>query len=295
MDKNESVAVILVNFNGIKDSIECIKSINKSNIIDQVKIIFVDNASANREDLIIKQMFPDIITLRSDINNGFSAGNNIGIKYAVNNNYQYIMLLNNDTVIETDLIDILRKKCDENTVTVPKMFYYSQPDLIWYGGGRINKFTGNAEHINMNRIDNFYDEDRNVTFATGCCMMIASKTFKKIGLLEEKYFMYCEDTDFCIRLVQKDIKIVYLHDAKLWHKIGKSTGGEISPFNVYYITRNRLYYNKIYRKNFNPCAYIYSLISRYIRMWICKDKSLKCAYKKALTDYKKGVTGKVDF
>lgn len=108
-------------------------------------------------------------------------------------------------------------------------------------------------------------------------MMISSETLKKVGLLDERYFMYCEDTDFCIRLCQNKVKIKYIPSAKLWHKVSSSTGGSDSAFSTYYITRNRIAYLKKYGKFFHVTAYPFSLLTRYIRMGQCKDSSIRRA------------------
>lgn len=287
----KKVAVVLVNYNGLKDSVECIESIRKSDCSDDITIVLVDNASKVNEAGIIKEQFGDVVVIRSEVNGGFSAGNNIGIKYALKAGFEYILLLNNDTIIDSHMVSVLRNQCDEMVVTVPKMLYYSEPEKIWYGGGEINRWTGNAKHRRMNQIDNSNEEEV-VTFATGCCMMIHTDTLKKVGLLDESYFMYCEDTDFCIRLMQNNIKIKYIPSAKLWHKVSSSTGGEKSPFNTYYITRNRLNYVKKYKNEFYRTAYPFSLMSRLIRLWTEKDDNIRRAFKNGIEDHKNGKIGR---
>lgn len=289
----KKLAVILVNYNGLDDSIECIESIKKSSCNDEITVVFVDNSSKVNEAEIIKKQFDDVVTIRSEENGGFSAGNNIGIKYAIRAGFEYIMLLNNDTIIDAQMIARLQEKCEKNTVTVPQMLYYAEPDKIWYGGGEINRWTGNAKHKYMNQSNNS-EKDEIVTFATGCCMMIHVETLKTVGLLDESYFMYCEDTEFCIRLAQKGIKIKYIPLAKLWHKVSKSTGGSESSFSLYYITRNRLEYLKKYKESFYWTAYPFSLVSRYIRMWQCKDAKKRKAYRDAIRDARAGMTGRTE-
>ena len=132
MDKTR-IAVILVNYNGLEDTRECIDSIIHNNIRD-VSIVVVDNASIRNETEILKKEYKDIKTIRSEINGGFSFGNNLGIKWAIDNKYNYILLLNNDTVIDRDMIRILAKESSESVVTVPTMLYYSDPYRIWFGG-----------------------------------------------------------------------------------------------------------------------------------------------------------------
>lgn len=284
------VFVILVNYNGIKDTLACIDSILATQLKES-SIIVIDNASEKDETIEVRNRFPGVITIRSEINGGFAAGNNIGIQYALEHEADYILLLNNDTVIANDMISLLLRGCDDKTVTVPKMLYYFDPNKIWYGGGEINRWTGNAVHSLLNQKD-LPQSGRFCTFATGCCIMIKASVFNKIGLLDEKYFMYSEDVDFSIRLLSNGIRIQYVSEAKLWHKVGSSSGGELSPFSTYYITRNRLGLIKNNRNFFHFTAYWYSLITRYIRMFQTEDKDVKLAFRKGINDSRKGCWGK---
>lgn len=289
----EKIAVILVNYNGIKDTIECIESIKESDCYKDITIVVVDNASKNNEAEEIRRKFNDVVAIRSPDNGGFSEGNNFGIRYALDKGAEYITLLNNDTIVDKKMISTLMSRCQSDVVTAPQMLYYDEPNKTWYGGGRIDYWTGNAKHDYMNQIDSPMTE-RTVTFATGCCMMIGATTLHKVGLLDESYFMYCEDTDFCIRLGQQAIKIKFVPTAKLWHKVSSSTGGSDSTFSTYYMTRNRLNYIKKYKKQFHITAYPFTLMSRYIRMWQCKDETKRKAYRDAICDAKMGKIGRTE-
>lgn len=283
------IFVILVNYNGINDTLDCINSILATQL-EGVSIVVVDNASDKDETIEIKNKYPNVITIRSTVNGGFSAGNNIGIKYALEHGATYIMLLNNDTIIAPDMISLLLTYCNDKTITVPKMLYYSEKEKVWYGGGEINRWTGTAVHCDLNRKE-VPQSRRFCTFATGCCMMIKADIFTTIGLLNENYFMYSEDVDFCIRLLNYGIRIEYIPQAKLWHKVGASSGGEMSPFSTYYGTRNRLNLIRENRSFFHKTAYWYCLITRYIRMIQAKDKMVKRAFLKAIDDHRKGLWG----
>lgn len=285
------VAIILVNYNGIEDSLKCIDSINESTCIKDINILFVDNASKNDETLIVKDRYPSVITFRSDINGGFSYGNNIAIKYALEKGYEYICLLNNDTVIDKHMIELLRDKCDSNTATTCKMYYYSKPNVINYAGGYFDNIRGLSLHIGLDEVDSGkHDISKEVDFITGACIMLHKKTIEKIGLLDESYFMYWEDDDYSKRLSLNGIKMLYIPKAKLWHKVGASSGNK-SKLTVYYGNRNRFYFLDKY--NFSSIAKTYTFITRIIKCIIgyirnTNDKYILKAYK----DYKKGIRGK---
>lgn len=292
---NESkIAIILVNYNGLKDTIDCIQSIEKSNA--QSQIVVVDNASKENEAEIISKKFPEVKTIRSETNGGFSAGNNIGIQWALDQGYDYIALLNNDTVIAPDMLELLCDSTSDRSVSAPKMLYFSRPDVIWYGGGRINRKTGNAEHIYMNQKDPGDTKVRKCDFATGCCIMIPASVFQKVGMLDEKFFMYCEDTEFCLRFMEHGISINYVPSAKLWHKVSQSTGGDESAFSIYYMTRNRILCLRDHKKVFPYVALLFTVATRIIRMiqMALRGKPEWKAFQKGITDGLRGVTGKVE-
>lgn len=287
------IAVILVNYNGLNDTLACLASLEKS--VLPIQPIVVDNASKYDEGSSISSKFPNTIVIKTDINKGFSGGNNIAIKYALENNFDYICLLNNDTEVSPNLFEKMLLKCDENTLIAPLIYYYNKPDIIWSAGGDILPNKGNVGHRYIDTKENITN-DYECTFATGCCWFAHRNLFKEIGLLSEEYFMYCEDTDYCLRLLQKKKKILFVHDAILWHKVSSSSGGEMSPFSVYYMTRNRFYILNKFPDSFAYTALPYTLFSRIIRIfqYAITGNIVWKSMIKGICDYYKGVKGKAD-
>ncbi|MBR6450646.1 MAG: glycosyltransferase family 2 protein [Fibrobacter sp.] len=286
------IAVILVNYNGFSDTVNCIDSLCNSET--PLHIIVVDNASKEDEAALINQKYSNITTFRENKNLGFTGGNNIGIQWALDNGYEYIALLNNDTVIDNKLFSNLLKWADRDTVVLPYMYYYSDPNSLWYGGGFINRRTGNAEHILKTVKDETPFE---CNFATGCCLLAHRDIWQSVGLLNDRYFMYNEDTEFSIRLIKAHKKIKIIPSAKLWHKVGKSSGGPLSPLSSYYVTRNRLHLLKVYKDFFSFSAYYFTLVTRIfwaIRMKLKGKKHLADAFLKGIKDAQKGIMGKKD-
>ena len=285
---NPSLAVILVDYNGLADTIECIKSLLR--VPQQIQIIVIDNASKKDETTDIVGLFPMVKIFRVDVNLGFAGGNNIGIKWAIDNGFEYVALLNNDTVVDENIFTHLLENIDDRSVVAPYIYYYSNPDELWYGGGYINRWTGNAKHMYTPKKG---DEAFVCDFASGCCILAHRSIWEKVGVLNELYFMYNEDTDFCVRLAENGMKIKVVPSAKVLHKVGKSSGGTESPFCIYYITRNRLYCVKTHQKFFAPTAYIVSILSRYLRMLllVLKKKKEWKAFFQGIRDSKKGVMG----
>ena len=286
-----NLAIVIVNFNGVDDTLVCIDSILLSTCKFDYQIIVVDNGSKKNEAEMISEKYSKVVTIRSEENLGFSGGNNVAIRYAQNNEFSHVLLLNNDTVIDSEMLDILMTKSREDIVTIPRMMYYSCKENVWYGGGRINKFSGN-----VNVCKTISSTEEICTFATGCCMLIPIRVFEKVGLLKESYFMYCEDTEFSIRLVKAGVKMLYIPNAVLWHKVSASTGGEASYFSLYYTSRNRLNYIREHRDYFYVTAYMCAFFSRIIRAIqkaIMGDIRWK-AYICAIRDHIKRIEGEVE-
>lgn len=239
----EKVGIILLNYCNYNLTIDCIKSIRQSTY-QNYEIIVVDNNSPDHSGENLSQL-ESIRFLQMEENLGFAAGNNRGIEVALSDGCEYVMLLNNDTVIDPNMIETLVSRADSNTVVVPKMYYFDvegRKDILWYAGGILKYKSSDGIHIGGRQEDSKqYSVEREVTFATGCCMMIHRTILEKVGLLREEYFMYCEDTDYSIRLNKSNVRILYVPNAKLWHKVSSSSGGEMSKFIVYYVVRNKIY------------------------------------------------------
>lgn len=239
----EKVGIILLNYCNYNLTIDCIESIRQSTY-QNYEIIVVDNNSPDHSGKNLSQQ-EGIRFLQMEENLGFAAGNNRGIEVALSDGCEYVMLLNNDTVIDPNMIETLVSRADANTVVVPKMYYFDvegRKDILWYAGGILKYKSSDGIHIGGKQEDSKqYSIEGEVTFATGCCMMIHRAILEKVGLLREEYFMYCEDTDYSIRLNKSNVRILYAPNAKLWHKVSSSSGGEMSKFIVYYVVRNKIY------------------------------------------------------
>jgi hypothetical protein len=129
-------------------------------------------------------------------------------------------------------------------MTTPKMLYYDTPNRLSAAGGYLNKWIGyrNRNHGENRMDDGRFDNPRRVTFTPFCCILIRSSVFNNIGYLDESYFVYVEDVDYCFRAMKAGIVMEYLPHCKLWHKISSLTGGKGSVFSIKYGTRNRVYY-----------------------------------------------------
>lgn len=286
------ILVILVNYEGTQLTDECIKSINNSSI--SVDIMVIDNNSSDNSISEVCKFYNNVIFKKLDENIGFAGANNIGFKYAIKHKYSYVMMLNNDTVISDTLIQKLVNECNDNQVSVPCMYYYDQPQKIYYAGGTLDKKRGTTHHYGQYDIplevnDCFCD------FATGCCIMMTTKMISNIGYLDDTYFMYYEDTEYSIRMLKNGIKVKFVAEAKLWHKVGATAGKVDSPIGIYYGSRNRLYLIHDNLDFYSKTALLYTIITRiayFLRGTIMRKKN-SGLYIRAIIDYNRGIKGKI--
>jgi len=223
--------IIILNWNGKDLMLDCLKSLSKVNY-DNYKVLVVDNGSTDDSVKVIKQKFPNADTLQLDKNIGYAAGNNAGFEYIKNKNPEYVIFLNNDTIVNLNFIEPLIKSLIENYEiyqTVPKIFYTDEPNKIWYAGGKVNKWLGLVYHEGIRKNDS---ESFNISkisdYATGCCFCMRSKDFEGIGGFDTSFPMYGEDVDLSLRIINNGKQIFYVPNSTIWHKVSASVGGELS-------------------------------------------------------------------
>lgn len=250
------IAIIVLNWNGVCDTVNCLSSINKlSKNQFTVKTIVVDNASADDSVNRIRSVFPHIDIIKNKCNLGFAGGNNVGIRQALKYRADFIFIVNNDTILENKiLLEIFQTQQKYSaSIISPKIYFspgsefhknrYSKSELgkvIWYAGGKIDWNNIIGFHIGVDEVDRGqFNKVREVDYATGAAMFIKKDVFEKIGLLDEKYFLYYEDLDFCMRAKKSNMQIMFSPKAVIWHNNAGSSGSG-SALQDYYITRNRL-------------------------------------------------------
>ncbi len=292
--KNKEVCIILVNYNGYEDTVECVKSILKCNY-SAYHIILVDNASKDRE-LLKKDQFlnESCDILYSDVNNGFSEGNNIGIEASKKYNPDYVLLLNNDTIVKDDFLDKLvnaAEKDEKAMIVTGGINYYYDQNEPWYNHGSYHKTTGYTTMVKKDI--SHYQNPYSVTYSTGCLMLIRFTFIEKYGLLSDDFFLYSEDTEYCLRVLDHNYHILNIPEVLIYHKVNASTGTG-SKMQQYYLIRNYLIVARRYNKF---SRFIIAYIFRFI---LSIYEILRYGYdfkivKLAFSDFRKGLTGKVDY
>lgn len=267
---NPKVSIIILNWNGIKDTEECLNSLRNINY-NNYEIIVVDNGSTDDSIKHIKSRFPEVILICNPKNYGFAEGNNIGIRIAIKNSADYVLLLNNDTVVDSNLITELIKTAnsrDDIAIVSPKIYNYYDQKRIESAGFILKTLQSKSVPIGYNEIDiGEYNSDREISFASGCVMLIKAKYIVS-DIFDPYYFAYCEDVEFCHKTIKEGKKIYYSNKSEVWHKVSSSTGGYKSPLSVYLFTKNRI---KFVERNLpimnRLFFYIYMLI--YSPAFIC--------------------------
>ncbi len=242
METLRSVAIIIPNYNGGQVLLDCISTILGSEY-QNFTIIIVDDCSAHFAASKMTNIDSRIVCIQNEQNLGFSATINKGIEYAIKNGFDYVMPLNNDTFVDNKMISMLVKASEYKYVTVPTMYYAGYRDVIWYGGGKIDPKTGRVIHTGRKKKSVGQNFIKNVTFATGCCILIPVYIIKEIGLFDPAYYMYYEDVEFCARLTVNHYKILYVSNALLWHWTSFTTR-KAGNNSFYYMNRNWLYFIK---------------------------------------------------
>ena len=241
------VAVILLNWNGKEDTLECLASVKQLDYTSY-EIVLVDNGSTDDSVNAILKQHPDVTLLQTGMNLGYAGGNNVGINWALEKDADYILLLNNDTIVATNLLSAFvsaAKLLPSGSILGAKIYFYDKPDTLWFAGGRWRNESNSFEHIGCGQPDSDeFNHKIEVDYITGCALFANAATFKEIGLLDDTFFLTYEETDWCYRAKAKGHKCIVIPEAKLWHKVSSSFGGADSPLVNYFMTRNKLLWAK---------------------------------------------------
>jgi GT2 family glycosyltransferase len=199
-----------------------------------VDIILVDNCSTDGSDLEIERRFPAVTVIRNQTNLGFAAGTNVGIRRALKNGADCVLLLNNDAVLDHSAVQVMCSALQVDPtrgVVVPKIYAQAsaQEDRLWAAGANWHPFPPRVKMRGFNESDTGqYDEAGTVEYATACALLVGRETFESAGLLDESYFMYQEDYAFCDRVRACGLSLWYEPRAVVYHRVSASTG-EGSP------------------------------------------------------------------
>jgi GT2 family glycosyltransferase len=257
------IAVVTVNYNTASDTNAFLESLKKIHVTDfSLEIFIVDNGSTEKFAFSEKEnKNTTLISLPQNL--GFSEGYNVGIKAALKDKADAVMIVNNDTLLDPDLISNLEKVLySDNKIglTVPKIYFakghefhkdrYTKDELgkvFWYAGGLMDWDNVQSVHRGVDEVDHGQYNTTEITdFASGCCMLIKREVFERVGMFDNRYFLYYEDADFCERIKHARYDLYYVPEAFLYHVNASSSGGAGNTLQDYYITRNQMLFGMTY-------------------------------------------------
>lgn len=269
---------ISVSFHSTEDTLNVVKQLEKNilHLAVTSTVYVVDNTqSAELKEKLAKH--PQAVYIESPGNIGFAAGNNLGLKRAIDDGVDIVVMINNDTIVPEDLIlNILASPIvEKSTGAVGGLIYfakgfefedkYKKEDLgkvVWYAGGEYDWNNVYASHIGVNEVDQGqFDDVRETDFITGCLFITKAEVLKKVGLFDERYCLYFEDSDLGMRIKKAGYKLIFDPNIKLWHKVAQSSGIG-SPLNDYFLTRNRLLFGMDYAKTRTKLALLREAIKK---------------------------------
>ena len=239
---SNKILIVLLNWNGKKDTLECLHSLEKVTYPHFTTIV-VDNGSADDSVAQIRAAFPKIPIFETHANLGFAGGNNVGISWALKKDYDWILLLNNDTIVAPDVLEGFLEAAQKQLaakILGAKIYRYAHPQCIDHLGGMWSPKIAEFISLHSGQIDDgaSFEEMRPVDYVCGAALFMHRSVPEAIGLLEPKFFLFWEETDFCFRARRLGFEVWTAPKAKVWHKVSASFTGK--PQMHYFWWRSRL-------------------------------------------------------
>ena len=237
------VVVLIVVWNGIKDTLECLESL-KGDLYKNKEIIIVDNGSTDNSCGVIRSAGFDVKIIRSELNLGFTGGNNLGLREAKKCGARYVFLLNNDTTLEPEALSKLLEAAELQPaagILSPVIHYYDTPAEIWFAGATLRINVGEALHdlsLQPGRLSNPYYSP----WVSGCAMLVRMVAVDQVGNFDERFYLNWEDVDWCVRMRDEGWDIGVVPSARIYHKVGRSQW-KLHGRSCYYSVRNSLLFS----------------------------------------------------
>ena len=283
-----SLAIVIVNWNSYEVTRNCLDSLRSLNHPDY-EVVLVDNGSEDGSGDRLKQEFPEITLLKNEQNLGFTGGNNRGINYALESDKALVMLLNNDTIVTPDFASILcdRLMAEEDLGAIqPKIMFNQERHIIWNGGTSFSKLGQIPQTLGFRKEDQGqFDKAHDIPWVTGCCFLIKAAVVKQIGTLDDRFFIYYEDTDWSFRVAKADYRMLYEPSTLIYHEVGRSEDnresfgeGNLSPFAHYITVRNHIFFTRKHARGFyvlTAWAYQLAKIFAYMLYFLLKRRFRK--------------------
>jgi hypothetical protein len=284
-------AIIILNWNSREMTAECIRSILAMDA-SEYTILVVDNGSHDDSVDYLQNEFPQITLFAQDNNLGFAAGCNIGMRHALADGFEYVLLLNNDTVVAPGFIrEMLATVQNDPRIgaVCPKIYFADRPNLIWYAGADFSPWTGSSKHRGWKKVDHGqFDDCKEITQATGCAMLVRCSALLDVGLLDEQFWAYIEDVDWSLRFLKQGYRLGFAPKAHLWHRDGatavKSLGSGSAAIRQFFSTRNMVFLARKHVHWWQMPTYAFGFIFNHIafftalQLWRHDFRALSAIY-----------------
>lgn len=227
MSKLEShplVGVVILAYNNVADTVECVQSVLRLNY-PKMRVIVVDNGSTDGTTQAIHDRFPNVEVVKLAENVGVPGGFNQGIIQALQEGAEYVLLLNNDTIVAPDMLERLVAVGQDDSsygILMPKVLYYAWPRTVWSLGARYRRFPPAIVFVGLGQPDDDAVDVRSIEYAPSCGLLISRETFCRIGLFDPGYLFYFDDWDFCDRARASGLRIGLVSGARMWHKVSRT-------------------------------------------------------------------------
>ncbi|MEW5976943.1 MAG: glycosyltransferase family 2 protein [Acidobacteriota bacterium] len=264
---------VVLNSNRRDDALECLASLEGSTY-DNQKTIVLDNGSSDGSVAAIRASFPAVQIIELVDNRGYAGNNNVGIQIAQAQGAEWIFVLNEDTVLAPDCLEQLVAAGEKDPrigILGPMVYHHDEPEVIQSAGGRIGRYWESL-HLGQNELDaGQFSEPHRVDWISGCGIMVRREVIEEIGVIDERYFYYWEETEWCLRAARAGWWIVHVPAANLWHK-GVQRDYRPKPTVTYYATRNRLLTLAKQRASIMTWVMVWLQIVRTLTSWAIRPK-----------------------
>lgn len=257
-----NVTVVVLNWNGWEDTQECLRSLR--DVTPGCRVLLVDNGSTDGSIECVQDQFPEVEVLQNGTNLGFTEGNNRGIARALADGADYVMLLNNDTLVDPGFLAPLLRAFEREPglgFASPVIMYASEPDAVWFCGGAIDWRSGWAHHSTPEGGLPHAEGLRPTPIATGCCLIAPRATWEAVGVLDPRFFLFWEDADWTLRATRAGHHGVVVGESRIWHKVSRSFQRSEPTLGTFYFVRNGLLFIRKHRPRRPQVAL------RFLREW----------------------------